>query len=155
MPVTINGFGTHFYGESDRRPDGSFVTTEWAVSAYVPIFPLRSFRLAPIAKGGVNVIIVHSQSYAVFEKLPIFWPQVARIYAFVVCVAIWWIAAIWLFVGKFEMFESSYAGLMVFPLIAIMAIPFAIVWRLRSRAFEKRLRNSDLPPQQKNPNELP
>jgi hypothetical protein len=46
MQFTFRGTGTEIYGERDYWPDGSFVTTEWAVLAWVPIFPTFSKRIA-------------------------------------------------------------------------------------------------------------
>jgi hypothetical protein len=109
MAFTFNGFGTKFYGEGDLRPDGSFTTTEWITAAYIPVVPLRSFRLAR-AKGGVNVVVFQSQSYAVYEKLPIFWPQVGRIYAFVACTAAWWASMGWLSIAKLKIFDGANAA---------------------------------------------
>lgn len=49
MPYTINGVGTHFYGSRDEGPDGSYITTEWLVVIYIPLLPLRSMRVLPLA----------------------------------------------------------------------------------------------------------
>ena len=46
MQVTIHGIGTAIYGERDYWPYGSFVTTEWAVLAWIPIFPTFSKRIS-------------------------------------------------------------------------------------------------------------
>jgi hypothetical protein len=46
MSFVIHGIGTMVYGERDYWPDGSFVTTEWFVLAWVPIFPLCSKRIS-------------------------------------------------------------------------------------------------------------
>ena len=46
MQFTVHGIGTAIYGERDYWPDGSFVTTEWAVLAWVPVFPTFSKRIS-------------------------------------------------------------------------------------------------------------
>ena len=137
MAFTYNGFGTKFYGEGDLRPDGSFITTEWITAAYIPVIPLRSFRLARAA-GGVNVVLFQSQSYAVFEKLPIYWPQVGRIYAFVACTAAWWMSMGWLSIAKLKIFDGPKAAYWMFPFIAVMAVPFGAVWWFRRQAYLAR-----------------
>jgi hypothetical protein len=50
MPFTFNGFGTRHYGEADHYPNGSFITTQWLTALYLPLIPLRSYRLAPLDK---------------------------------------------------------------------------------------------------------
>ncbi|MDA0268606.1 MAG: hypothetical protein O2890_15500 [Cyanobacteria bacterium] len=49
MPFNVNGIGTTYYGRRDFRPDGSYVTTEWAIFLMLPIAPLCTFRVWPIA----------------------------------------------------------------------------------------------------------
>jgi hypothetical protein len=41
-----NGFGTSYYGKRDFRSDGSWLTTKWFVIFWIPIFPIRSLRIA-------------------------------------------------------------------------------------------------------------
>ena len=45
MPYSVNGFGTTYYGHAEWRRDGSYITTEWIVFLFVPIIPLRSYRV--------------------------------------------------------------------------------------------------------------
>lgn len=57
------------YGERDYWPDGSFVTTEWFVVAYVPISPSVSMRISytrnsPFAK-------YDSAGYYIYETKPV------------------------------------------------------------------------------------
>ncbi len=42
MAFTIHGVGIRAYGERDYWPDGSFVTTEWFVIAWIPLLPTGS-----------------------------------------------------------------------------------------------------------------
>ena len=44
MAFTFNGFGTAYYGKK-WLPDGTHVTTKWAVFLFVPIVPLGSVRV--------------------------------------------------------------------------------------------------------------
>lgn len=46
MSFVIHGIGTMAYGERDYWPDGSFITTEWFVLAWLPIIPLFSKRVS-------------------------------------------------------------------------------------------------------------
>ena len=42
---TINGIGFTMYGSSDRRPDGSYMTTYYFVVLAIPIFPIARYRV--------------------------------------------------------------------------------------------------------------
>ena len=138
MPFTFNGFGTKYYGEADQRPDGSFVTTEWITALYVPVIPLRSFRLARVKTGDMNVIVYHSTSYALLERLPIAWPQVLRVYGFMLLLAGWTAGMGWLFFAKYEILDRPNAPILLFGFIAVMMVPFLFVWWLRREQYRAR-----------------
>jgi hypothetical protein len=68
MPYAFNGCGTRYYGKQDKADDGSYVTTEWITFVYVPLIPLRSFRVLPV---GITVgcnpsirAVVHFSSFS-------------------------------------------------------------------------------------------
>ena len=69
MPFTYCGCGTTYYGCKDVGPDGSYVTTEWFVLWYVPLIPLRSYRVLP-TKNSTNLLVYQSQKYLV-GKIPL------------------------------------------------------------------------------------
>jgi hypothetical protein len=71
---TFNGIGTTFYGAAKKRPDGSYVSTEWLVLAYFPIFPIRSFRMAQVGRDKFFTVIVftsNKRQYVILEKIPL------------------------------------------------------------------------------------
>src|SRR5271155_2438833 len=79
MPYTFNGCGTLFYGERDRAEDGSYIATEWITFFYLPLLPIRSYRVLPVGIG-TNLLPVHkSQSYQAV-RVPLCWPQVRNVY---------------------------------------------------------------------------
>jgi hypothetical protein len=135
MPFTYNGFGTMFYGEGDRREDGSFISTEWITAAYVPLIPLKSFRLVRCKEADAYFVIVHSEGYQVLEKLSICWPQVLRIYSFLAIVAVWWSLAIWICFTKFDIATDSRAPWIVSTWVLAMAAPFFVVWLIRRETY--------------------
>jgi hypothetical protein len=49
MAFTLNGIGTTHYGRR-RLSDGTYITTEWVVIAFVPLLPLRSLRVLSESK---------------------------------------------------------------------------------------------------------
>lgn len=78
MPYTLNGIGTKFYGHRDEASDGSYVTTEWFTFVYIPLIPMRSFRVLPVGQG-TNYIIHRSQNYRM-TRVPLCWPQIRNVY---------------------------------------------------------------------------
>jgi len=78
MPYAFNGCGTRFYGERERGEDGSYITTEWITFVYLPLLPIRSYRVLPVGKG-TNIIIHSSQNYQT-RRVPLCWAQVRNVY---------------------------------------------------------------------------
>jgi hypothetical protein len=58
--------------------DGFYVTTVWITALYIPILPLRSYRVLPVGKS-FNVIIHRSQQFKVV-RVPLCWEQVWHVY---------------------------------------------------------------------------
>jgi hypothetical protein len=75
---TFNGTGTTYHGRSDKASDGSYVATEWFMVVYIPIFPIRSFRMRPVS-GGTFAVVYSSQKYQM-EPAPVHWKQVRNTY---------------------------------------------------------------------------
>lgn len=82
MAWSINGIGTTYYGKTDRRLDGSYVTTKWFTFLYLPIVPFSSWRFRDQAGGGYWVVY-SSDEFEVVEKLPLSIRQVAATYGLV------------------------------------------------------------------------
>lgn len=78
MPFTFNGCGTRFYGERERAEDGSYITTEWITFVYLPLLPIRSYRVLPVGKG-TNIIVHSSQNYQT-RRVPLCWAQARNVY---------------------------------------------------------------------------
>lgn len=135
MPFTLNGFGTMYYGAADLRPDGSYVTTEWITAIYVPLIPLRSWRLVQINQGNVNLGVYNSQSYGVVERLPILWAQVFRIWGFLLGATAWVAGTGWLLFDKLQVTEHEPAALWGFlGFVAVFAPPGLFLWWYRRQA---------------------
>jgi len=138
MPFAFNGFGTAFCGQCDFRPDGSFVTTEWITAAYVPLIPLRSLRLARTREQDVNLVVYRSESYSILDRLPVLWPQVLRVYAFMACAVVWWIFLVWLFFFRLALMSGDNVPvimLLMLLFVCLLGLPLiGVVWRLRASA---------------------
>lgn len=90
MPFTWNGCGTRYCGKREVGADGSYITTEWVTLVWVPLVPLRSFRVLPTGKG-FNIGIAANQGY-MSARVPLHWIQVRNVYLialpFIVLIAI-------------------------------------------------------------------
>jgi len=84
MAFVFHGIGTMVYGERDYWPDGSFVTTEWFVMAYVPIAPIISKRISYTRNS--DYATYDSSGYWVYEILPLARRQVLFVYGWFVAV---------------------------------------------------------------------
>ena len=78
MPYSLNGCGTRYYGSRDKSPDGSYVTTMWVTFVFVPVIPLRSYRVRPTGKGS-NYVVYSNQSYLT-RRVPLCWRQIGNVY---------------------------------------------------------------------------
>lgn len=93
MAFTFNGIGTTYYGKDKVNKDQSYITTEWFVFFYLPVIPLRSYRLLPNQAADSNIIVYNKSSFLILEKLPIQWSQVLFTYATVILSALWYVFA--------------------------------------------------------------
>ena len=83
MSMVFHGIGTMRYGERDYWPDGSFVTTEWFVIAFVPIFPTFSKRIVYTTRVHFTAYGA-GRGYLVHETLDLDRRQVAFVYGWFV-----------------------------------------------------------------------
>ena len=102
MPAQFHGIGTVYYGQRDYWPDGSYVTTEWAVLAWIPMFPTFSKRISVTQN---NPYATRDGSgYYVYETTAPNLKQVFCVYA--------WFASILFTVFTFESFKDIVAKLL-------------------------------------------
>jgi hypothetical protein len=78
MPLTINGFGTAYFGKKDKDEKGIYVTTKFLAMFYVPVFPLASYWVMP---HGTPVVtrVIRLQEFDAIE-IPLDWRQVLSVY---------------------------------------------------------------------------
>ena len=81
--MTFHGIGTMTYGQRDYWPNGSFITTEWIVFAWVPIAPLSSMRLARSNEG--RPLARRKEGYYVYEETELNAKQVVSVYCWLAC----------------------------------------------------------------------
>ena len=73
------------YGERDYWPDGSFVTTEWFVVAWVPIIPIGSKRISYTRNSDYATYDAANRCY-VYESMGANRKQAAFVYLWVASV---------------------------------------------------------------------
>jgi hypothetical protein len=145
MPLTLEGFGTMFYGESDVRQDRSFVTTEWVTLLHIPVLPLRSLRVRRDTDSDLNAIVLQSEGYAVVEPVPMAWGQIALIYFFLSFIFAWWyLSFVWCRPRIRRTLDGPDAWQAVFYVLLLatsFAAPFLVAWVVRkisSDAYPKK-----------------
>lgn len=127
MPLSIQGIGTTYYGIHDMRSDGSYVTTEWVVAAFVPIIPLRTLR---VVKSGCasGTFMWSRQRYLVCECLPLDLRQVISVYAFTIG-TLAWTALLLSFLARRGTDQNRLWFFWFFGSL----VPFALLWLVRRR----------------------
>ncbi len=125
-------------GQRDFGSDGSYITTEWVVLFFVPIVPLRSFRVTKTTRsGGMNAFVYSKQGYLA-RKLPLQLKQVFSVYGFLISfIGLFTLLVI---AGRLERRQGlalpDYA--VKIGVVVIMVTPWLVAWWLRSRA-KKRI----------------
>lgn len=56
MPIRVNGIGTTYIGARDFAADGSYITTEFFTFIFIPVFPIRSYRVRAAGAGRYHLI---------------------------------------------------------------------------------------------------
>ncbi len=82
LAQTFNGFGTRLYGKRDRKPDGSFSTTKWVVIFWIPLLPLKSYRVKYAGPGETSFLPGWSRKYFVLSESAPDVRQVINVYSF-------------------------------------------------------------------------
>ena len=98
MPFSFNGIGTRYYGHSDVSDSGTYTATEWVVFLWLPILPLRSWRVSR-RRRGIDTFLFSDASFFV-KRLPLNVRQVVLGYLCTVLVLA--PLAVWLFMTLFQ-----------------------------------------------------
>lgn len=133
MAASLNGFGTGYIGQRDFRSDGSYITTEWIILAYLPIAPLRSHRLIRNPSQDRNLLVYMSHGYVMVETLPVDKRQLLSVYGYFLLYLVWIILTIRLMVA----FQSHWPGheqLLVVAGVLLCGSLLLLPWYLRRRA---------------------
>ena|ERR1700722_17974460 len=125
MAHSVWGTGTMYYGMRDFRPDCSYITTEWVSVLFLPIVPLRSFRVASQERTSSG--FGWRSSYLVFEKTRPNGKQVIGTYCYV-CLMIAWVISTGTILGKYI---NTGEALPVCSAIALWILPAPTPWVLR------------------------
>ncbi|MGA3095216.1 MAG: hypothetical protein ABSF25_02080 [Bryobacteraceae bacterium] len=137
MATLIQGFGTAFIGQRDFWPDGSYVTTEWIVALFVPLFPLRSLRVKPKPRQTTFLYVIAStgRNYVVSDETEPHRRQVASVYAFVLGYAAWMLGTFFLLHRISRHIPGKVGDAFGYcSLLAAIAAPWLLPLVLRRRA---------------------
>jgi hypothetical protein len=93
MAFSLNGFGTKYLGKSDKHADGSYIATKWIVLAHVPVLPLQSYRMRPIAWS--KLFWMNTPYNFHYVALPLQWAHVRTVYLIVLLLLAGFAAAVW------------------------------------------------------------
>ena len=130
------GTGTTFYGQRDVREDGSYITTEWVVFLFLPIFPLRSLRVrkgVTTEKGCPPVACLETTNYVVLGVTRPDWRQVLCTYGFSAFVFAWMIPFAILYSPLASRFGDTITGMILFiGYMVPVSIPPVLCARRRS-----------------------
>lgn len=130
MAFSFNGFGTTYYGERDFRPDGSFITTEWIILAFVPVIPLGSLRVIRTPQRDTNLVVYRSSKSIVVERLSPHLGQVLATYGFLLLLAACVLTGV-------KIASHLDSGVGFFTGVAFGVAPFFLMLFLRRRAVRR------------------
>jgi len=85
MGLIVHGIGLTTYGQRDFWPDGSFVTTEWFVLAWVPLIPICSKRVSYTRESDYATYDANGGFY-VYETMAVDRRQALFTYVWLICV---------------------------------------------------------------------
>src|SRR4051812_25003410 len=116
MPRNHKGIGTIFYGRTDERADGSFVTVEWFIFLTLPIVPLRCFRINTDSR--YTALWGYGQfDYCITERRSMAWAQVVKTYALAWGLLAWSLLVVAKYDEVSSMIGPSYDFAAVFGLV--------------------------------------
>jgi len=85
---SYNGFGTAVYGKRDFWPDGSFISTKWLIFFWIPVFPIRTWRLLDVGHRSTGFLPGWSTQYRICETTPLNVKQVSFVYCFAIALVL-------------------------------------------------------------------
>lgn len=88
MPTLVGLCGTCFYGKALKKPNGSYVVTEWFVLFLLPIFPIGSRRIVEARPGKWWSTTVGHYKYI---PVPLYIPHIIIGYAVTLSVALYFL----------------------------------------------------------------
>lgn len=133
MAFSFNGLGTCYRGERDFHPDGSYITTEWIVVLFVPLLPLRSFRLIHVPEADEHYIIYSSKKFLIVERQPIHTRQAFATYGFMLALLAWAVLLIWI-AAVLGTPWNRYPAATAAGIVTLVGGAFIIPMSLRKRA---------------------
>ena len=148
MPYRINGCGTGLYGRRDPAADGSYVTTSFLCFLFVPIIPLRSYRIILTRKepwlpfGNFSYVVLESRRPTLREVISAY----ARWTLFIGVGSSLFFICLTFFVEITLPLVHSPNDFMVMLLLTflliLMSVPVVAVIQLRNALFRRAVRTA-------------
>jgi hypothetical protein len=88
MAYSLWGFGTGFRSDTPLLPDGTFITTKWITLFYVPIIPLRSYRVKYLGSSSEFHFTGFSSTsqYHIMQKIPWDARKVTKFWLYIIAI---------------------------------------------------------------------
>lgn len=126
--ASFQGIGTMLIGKRDFYTDGSYITTQWFVLFFVPMFPIRSLRVCPTGSGERRSRFGFGwrESYTVYAQTSPNLKQVLSVYLFTV---LWFCSVV--SVICWDTARQKNGDMDSFALLLAVSLPFLIPFTLR------------------------
>lgn len=124
------GCGPAFWGASDRRDDGTFITTQWLRFFFIPLVPIQSYR---VSYGGRSssfqgVVITQTKQYYIQQHLKLKLSHILKTYVLIASFFLVFIVALAIITNGQPV--ANLSALSVGVLCAILAVFLIVGYRI-------------------------
>jgi hypothetical protein len=140
---TINGVGTVYYGEDQRKEDQSYLATSFLVLFFIPIIPLGTVRMRNLGIDG------EKNHYEILKRLPMHWGQVRKAYLrgwLLMPLVLLWPMLLLVVVGGIThaLYGKATTSKMMSSVVPVVSAVFAIYFIAMAAHLVRRIRTSGL-----------
>ena len=132
---SLFGIGTSFCGATNRKSDGSFITTQWIRFFGLPLVPIQSYRVIHTGETSSfnGAVLREITGYTLIEKLPLNKGHVFRNYIFIfVFISILVVSGV--IVGSISSDSKIFGDMMTkvaLALLGIFVVSGFFLWRAK------------------------
>jgi hypothetical protein len=72
---TLNGFGTRLLGNYEEFDDGSYISIEWIIVFYIPIYPIATFKIIDEEENTLPLWAIYAKAISRYRvvEIPMNW----------------------------------------------------------------------------------